>query len=77
MMGPGPAVFAVHPVSGVAVVYQSFPVASVTSERLEAAARQLASVAQRWRQGEFAAARESGTRAPKGQPHGDIVADLA
>ncbi len=53
MMGPTPAVFAVHPVSGSAILYQSFHVASVTGERLELAARELVAIALRWRRGEF------------------------
>ena len=55
LMGPSPAVFAVHPVSGSAILYQSFHVASVTSERLELAARELIGIALRWRRGEFLA----------------------
>ena len=53
LMGPTPAVFAVHPVSGSAILYQSFHVASVTAERLELAARELVGMAVRWRRGEF------------------------
>jgi len=53
LMGPTPAVFAVHPVSGSAILYQSFHVGSVTAERLELAARELLGMAVRWRRGEF------------------------
>lgn len=53
LMGPSPAVFAVHPVTGSVVLYQSFPVASVNATRLEQAARELVAIAARWQRGEF------------------------
>ncbi len=53
LMGPSSAVFAVHPVTGSVVLYQSFPVASVNGVRLEQAARELVAIAARWRRGEF------------------------
>lgn len=59
LMGPAPAVFAVHPVSGSAILYQSFHVGSVTAERLELASRELVGMALRWRRGEFLAAAET------------------
>lgn len=53
LMGPSSAVFAVHPVTGSVVLYQSFPVASVNGTRLEQAARELVAIAARWQRGEF------------------------
>lgn len=53
LMGPTPAVFAVHPVTGSVILYQSFAVASVNAQRLEQAARELVGMAVRWQRGEF------------------------
>ncbi len=53
LMGPSSAVFAVHPVTGSVVLYQSFPVASVNGVRLEQTARELVTIAARWQRGEF------------------------
>ena len=53
LMGPSSAVFAVHPVTGSVVLYQSFPVASVSGTRLDQAARELVTIAARWQRGEF------------------------
>ncbi len=53
LMGPSPAVFAIHPVTGEALVYQSFAVATVNADRLELAARELVGIAMRWQRGEF------------------------
>lgn len=59
LMGPTPAVFAVHPVSSSAILYQSFHIPSVTAERLELAARELIRMALRWQRGEFLAPAEA------------------
>lgn len=73
LMGPCAPVFAVHPVTGSAVIYQPFSVASVTAAKLEAAARELVTLAARWRRGEFIAQPE--VRPAKGAS--SQVADLS
>lgn len=76
LMGPSSAVFAVHPVTGSVVLYQSFPVASVNGARLELAARELVTIAARWQRGEFlppAAAGASPMRASSPAHPSDIA----
>lgn len=73
LMGPCAPVFAVHPVTGSALIYQPFSVASVSAPKLETAARELVTLAMRWRRGEFVS-RSAADGRHGSSPH---VADLS